>query len=78
MSEFVAGHVTKLWFLKLWITSFWTQILHLQREARYRFHRNKIFDIFLTLFWLGAEFDRPFKITARERNKQPENKFERN
>ena len=29
MSEFVAGHVTKMWFLKLWITSFWTQILHL-------------------------------------------------
>ena len=29
MSKFVAGHVTKMWFLKLWITSFWTQILHL-------------------------------------------------
>ena len=29
MSKFVAGHVTKRWFLKLWITSFWTQILHL-------------------------------------------------
>ena len=29
MSEFVAGHVTKLLFLKLWITSFWTPILHL-------------------------------------------------
>ena len=22
MSKFVAGHVTKMWFLKLWITSF--------------------------------------------------------
>ena len=29
MSKFVAGHVTKLWFLKLWIPSFWTQILRL-------------------------------------------------
>ena len=29
MSKFVAGHVTKMWFLKLWITFFWTQILHL-------------------------------------------------
>ena len=29
MSKFVAGHVTKMWFLKLWIISFWTQILHL-------------------------------------------------
>ena len=29
MSKFVAGHVTKVWFLKLWITSFWTEILHL-------------------------------------------------
>ena len=29
MSKFVDGHVTKMWFLKLWITSFWTQILHL-------------------------------------------------
>ena len=27
MSKFVAGHETKMWFLKLWITSFWTQIL---------------------------------------------------
>ena len=27
MSKFVAGYVTKMWFL--WITSFWTQILHL-------------------------------------------------
>ena len=29
MSKFVAGHLTKMWFLKLWITSFWTEILHL-------------------------------------------------
>ena len=29
MSKFVAGHVTNMWFLKFWITSFWTQILHL-------------------------------------------------
>ena len=29
MSKFVAGHVTEMWFLKLWIISFWTQILHL-------------------------------------------------
>ena len=29
MSKSVAGHVTKMWFLKSWITSFWTQILHL-------------------------------------------------
>ena len=32
MSKFVAGHVTKMWFFKkkkLWITSFWTKILHL-------------------------------------------------
>ena len=29
MSKFVAGHVTKVWFLKLRITSFWTEILHL-------------------------------------------------
>ena len=29
MSKFVAGHMTKMWFLKLWFTSFWTQILHL-------------------------------------------------
>ena len=27
MSMFVAAHVTKMWFLKLWITSFWTKIL---------------------------------------------------
>ena len=32
MSKFVFGHVTKMWFLKLWITSFWTQILHLNFE----------------------------------------------
>ena len=25
----IVGHVTKTWFLKLWITAFWTQILHL-------------------------------------------------
>ena len=30
MSKFVAGHVTKMWFLKLGITSFRTQILHLK------------------------------------------------
>ena len=29
LSKFVVGHMTKMWFLKLWITSFWTQILHL-------------------------------------------------
>ena len=29
MSKFVAGHVTKMWYLKLWITSFWREILHL-------------------------------------------------
>ena len=29
MSKFVAGQVTKMGFLKLWITSFWTEILHL-------------------------------------------------
>ena len=29
INEFVNGHVTKMWFLKLWITSLWTQILHL-------------------------------------------------
>ena len=29
MSKFITGHVTKMWFLKLQITSFWTQILHL-------------------------------------------------
>ena len=30
MSEFAAGDVTKMWYVKLWITHFWTQILHLQ------------------------------------------------
>ena len=30
MSKFVARHVTKLWFLKLGITSFRTQTLHLK------------------------------------------------
>ena len=29
VSKFVAGQVTKMWFWKLRITSFWTQILHL-------------------------------------------------
>ena len=31
MSKSVAGHVTEMWFffLKLWITSFWAEILHL-------------------------------------------------
>ena len=31
MIKFIAGHMhmTKRWFLKLWITSFLTQILHL-------------------------------------------------
>ena len=35
MSKFVAGHVTRMQYLKSWITnfwtvtSFWTQILHL-------------------------------------------------
>ena len=29
MSKFVAGHVTKMWFSKFWIASFWKQILHL-------------------------------------------------
>ena len=29
MSKFLAGHVTKMWFLKLRITSFWTEALHL-------------------------------------------------
>ena len=29
MSKFVTGHVTKMWFWKLWITSFWTEIVHL-------------------------------------------------
>ena len=34
MSKFVAGHVTKIWFLKLWITSVWTQILHLNFQGK--------------------------------------------
>ena len=29
MNQFVAGRVTKMWFLKLRISYFWTQILHL-------------------------------------------------
>ena len=29
MSKFVASLVTKMWFLKLLITPFWTQTLHL-------------------------------------------------
>ena len=29
MSKVIAGPVTKMWFSKLRITSFWTQILHL-------------------------------------------------
>ena len=29
MSKFVTGHVAKMWFWKLWITSFWTEIVHL-------------------------------------------------
>ena len=28
MIKFVAGRVAKMWFLKLWITSFWTETLH--------------------------------------------------
>ena len=29
MSKFVVGHVTRMgFFLKFWITFFWTQILH--------------------------------------------------
>ena len=35
MSKFVAGPVTKIWFLKLWITSFWTQILHLNFKENF-------------------------------------------
>ena len=27
MSELAVGHETKMWFLKLWIKSFWTQKL---------------------------------------------------
>ena len=30
MNKFVNGHVTKMWFLKLLITSLWTQILHVK------------------------------------------------
>ena len=29
MSKLVAGHVTKIGFLKLWINSFWSEIVHL-------------------------------------------------
>ena len=29
MSKLVAGHVTKMWFFKLRITSFWIEILNL-------------------------------------------------
>ena len=29
MNKFVYDHVTKMGFLKLWIASLWTQILHL-------------------------------------------------
>ena len=29
LSKFVAGHMTKVWFLNLWIISFWTEILHI-------------------------------------------------
>ena len=29
MCKFLAGHVNKMWFLKLWITPFWTEILYL-------------------------------------------------
>ena len=29
MSKFLAGHVTKMLFLKLWITSSWTETFHL-------------------------------------------------
>ena len=35
MSKFVASHVTKMWFLKLWITSFWMQILHLNFKENF-------------------------------------------
>ena len=33
MSKFVAGHLSKMWFLKLWITSFWTEILQLKLQG---------------------------------------------
>ena len=29
MSKLAAGHMTKMWSWKLWIISFWMQILHL-------------------------------------------------
>ena len=29
MSKFVTDHVTKMWFWKLWITSFCTEIVYL-------------------------------------------------
>ena len=29
MSQFIAGHVAKMWFLKGWFTSFRTEILQL-------------------------------------------------
>ena len=35
LSKFIAGHMTKSWFLKLWITSFWTQILLLNFKGKY-------------------------------------------
>ena len=35
LSKFIAGHVTKSWFLKLWITSFWTQIFLLTFKEKY-------------------------------------------
>ena len=28
-NKFVAGHMTKMWFLSLWTISSWTEILHL-------------------------------------------------
>ena len=34
MSKFVAGQVTKMWFLKWRISSFWTQILHLNFKEK--------------------------------------------
>ena len=34
MSKFVAGHVTKMWFWKLRITSFWIQILQYDKINR--------------------------------------------
>ena len=38
MSKFVAGHVTKMWFSKLWIASFWTQILHFNFNFNFNFN----------------------------------------